>query len=335
MKKHLAILTVLALALSSITGLSAVFAENVPTHPACPAPVANVTAVGTRVVGDPIDLSGASISTNSGTGMGRMLDGNLSTYWHSAYTAEGSTITSHDVAPFCVDLTLPKKMSISGIGYTPRQSNTDGYWKSLQVLYSNDGRKYTAICNDTYEYTGVDNSMKVTGFGKNIDAKYIRVIITDSSTYCMASGFYVFGPLAAQKVVVTRTTTTADVTPGAGRIILTMNSTAASANGTATTLSAAPTIAGGATMVPLQYTVEALGGTYTENGDEINVSYNGHAYVLKKNSNYLTADTVRAFMAKPTMDFGGTTMASVLFFTNTLGIKAELNQAQQAIVLFK
>lgn len=337
MKKHLAILMVLAMALSAMTGMVAVFAENVPTHPACPAPVANVTAVGTRVVGDPIDLTGISISTNSGTGSaGSMIDGNIATYWHSKYTAEGSTITSHDVAPFCVDVELPKKTSISGIGYIPRQNNTSGYWKSLQVLTSTDGKKYTAICNDTYEYAGADNSMKVTGFGRNVNAKYIRIIITESANYCMGAEFYVFGPLAAAAAKpVERTTTTADVTPGSGRIILTMNSTSASANGTSTTLTAAPTITGGATMVPFKYTVEALGGTYAESGEDINVSYNGHAYVLKKNSTYLTADTIRAFMAKPTMDLGGTTMASVLFFTNTLGIKAELNQAQQAIVLTK
>ncbi len=337
MKKHLAVLIALTVALSAMTGLSCVFAENVPTYPPCPKPVANVTVVGTRVVGEPIDLSDASISTNSGTDSAiKMLDGNITTYWHSKYTAEGSTITSHDVAPFCVELQLPKKTSISGIGYTPRQNNPAGYWKSLQVLYSNDGKKYTAICNDTYEYSGMDDSRRITGFGRNISAKYIRVIITETPIYCMAAEFHVFGPLASVSAKPTvRTTTTADVTPGAGKVVLTMNSLSASVNGMTQILPVAPTIVGGATMVPLQYMIEALGGAYVENGDDIQVAYNGHTYGLKKNSTYLTVDTMRSFLAKPTLDFHGTIMVSVLFFANILGVKAELNQAQQAIVLMK
>lgn len=319
--------------------------DNSLTHAPCPEPVANVTAMGTRVVGEQISTNGLSIKPSSVSGNQNgtmMLDGDLNTVWHSNYTASGSTITSHDVSPFCVDVDLGEKKVISGFGYTPRQNNTNGYWKNIQVLSSTDGKKYTPICNDVYEYTGTDNSMKFTGFGRNVTAKYLRIIIVEAANYCMAAEFHLFGPLASAtasgegaSVFRKQTSTTADAAPGSGKIVFTMNNTSASANGATTTLPVAPSIMGGATMLPLKYTVESLGGSYAENGDEITVTYNNANYVLKKNNNYLAVNGLRALMARPTVDVNGTVLASVLLFTNNFGVKAELNQAQQAIILKK
>ena len=152
----------------------------------------------------------------------------------------------------------------------------------------------------------------------------------------MAAEVDFFGPI--EKVVQTqivKTTTTADTAPGSGKIVLKLGSTSVNANGTAGTATA-PYIIGGATMLPFKYTVEALGGSYAESGEDITVTYNGVTYNFKKNSNYLASGGVRLLLAKPTHTAAdGTAMVPVIFLTKTLGLNCEWNQAEQTIVIKK
>ena len=53
-------------------------------------------------------------------------DGDISTYWHSAYTAEGGAITGKDNPPFYIYIKFPSEQVISGFTYTPRVDNTNG-----------------------------------------------------------------------------------------------------------------------------------------------------------------------------------------------------------------
>ena len=307
------------------------------TTPAPSAAVTKTTAV--QTVGEKIDKSGVSVKASSDSQGGssiKMLDGDIKTYWHSAYTAEGSTITGYDKAPFTLDFTFTKKTEISGISYTPRQDSTGGYWLKVRVLYSTDGKKYVEACTAVNTYSGNDPKERIFGFGKNVTVKAVRVIIEESTRYCMAAEVDFFGPI--EKVVQTqivKTTTTADTAPGSGKIVLKLGSTSVNANGTAGTATA-PYIIGGATMLPFKYTVEALGGSYAESGEDITVTYNGVTYNFKKNSNYLASGGVRLLLAKPTHTAAdGTAMVPVIFLTKTLGLNCEWNQAEQTIVIKK
>lgn len=311
-----------------------------PAAPAAPAGPAITTTTASQRVGEKIDKTGISVKASSdgqGGSSPKMLDGNIKTYWHSAYQASGSTIVSYDQAPFTLDFTFSKKTEISGISYTPRQDSTGGYWLKTRVMYSTDGKKFVEGCTSVLKYSGNDPKEKIFGFGKNVTVKAVRVIIEESSRYCMAAEVDFFGPVenTVQSQAVVKTTTTADVTPGSGKIVLKLGSASANANGTAGTTTA-PYIVGGATMLPFKYTIEALGGAYTESGDDIAVTYNGVAYNFKKNSNYLASNNVRLLLAKPTTTAAdGTAMVPVIFFTKTLGINCEWNQAEQTIVIKK
>ena len=48
----------------------------------------------------------AEVTSQRGNNIGNILDGDSSTYWHSNYTNEGSTITGHDNPPYDVTVTL-------------------------------------------------------------------------------------------------------------------------------------------------------------------------------------------------------------------------------------
>ena len=206
----------------------------------------------------------------------------------------------------------------------------------MRVLYSTDGKKYVEACTAVNTYSGNDPKERIFGFGKNVTVKAVRVIIEESTRYCMAAEVDFFGPI--EKVVQTqivKTTTTADTAPGSGKIVLKLGSTSVNANGTAGTATA-PYIIGGATMLPFKYTVEALGGSYAESGEDITVTYNGVTYNFKKNSNYLASGGVRLLLAKPTHTAAdGTAMVPVIFLTKTLGLNCEWNQAEQTIVIKK
>ncbi len=315
-------------------------ATSAPATPVASAGPAITTTTATQRVGEKINKTGVSVKASSdgqGGSSPKMLDGDIKTYWHSAYTASGSTITGYDQAPFQLDFTFTKKTEISGISYTPRQDSTGGYWLKTRVMYSTDGKKYVEGCTSVLTYSGNDPKEKIFGFGKNVTVKAVRVIIEESSRYCMAAEVDFFGPVenTVQSQVIVKTTTTADVTPGSGKIVLKLGSTSANANGTAATTTA-PFIVGGATMLPFKYTVEALGGAYAESGDDITVTYNGVNYNFKKNSNYLASNNVRLLLAKPTVTAAdGTAMVPVIFFSKTLGLNCEWNQVEQTIVIKK
>lgn len=292
--------------------------------------------LGERLSRDGWNVTASSVTSSDWGGASKMLDGNLGTYWHSAYTASGSTITGHDEAPYTLNFDMGKKQKISGIGYIPRQDSTNGYWNKIQVYTSEDGKKYNLVAEDTYTYNGADKSEKTTAFGKNVNARYIRVIVTETPGYGMAAEFYAYGAVEIKTaVVVVNKDTSASTAGGSGKAVLPLENKTANINGSSQTLPEAAQVINGATMVPLKAIVEAFGGTYSESGEDISVSYNNANYNLKKNSNYLTINGIRGFMSKPTVVINDTVMASVLLFTNNMGLTGSLNQAEKTIILSK
>ncbi|MDP4133038.1 MAG: discoidin domain-containing protein [Bacillota bacterium] len=110
----------------------------------------------------------------------KICDGDAKTYWHSNYTAEGSTITSKDNPPFDIKVILPAETVISGFSYTPRQDgNITGTALSYKLYASDDlntGAKLIKQGN-----LAKDNMVKVESFGCNVKVKYIIFEITDSA----------------------------------------------------------------------------------------------------------------------------------------------------------
>ncbi|MDP4132699.1 MAG: discoidin domain-containing protein [Bacillota bacterium] len=58
----------------------------------------------------------------SGCPIENAFDGDVNTFWHSKYTAEGSTITWKEEGPFKITVVFPEAVPISGFKYTPRNT---------------------------------------------------------------------------------------------------------------------------------------------------------------------------------------------------------------------
>lgn len=109
----------------------------------------------------------------------KMIDGNLKNTWHTDYTSEGGTVTSHDEAPFTIELTLPKAEKTTGLLYTPRQDSGTGRWLEAEVYVSADGKdKGEKVGTVKGEQGSADDIL--LQFGKELTAKQVTIIITKS-----------------------------------------------------------------------------------------------------------------------------------------------------------
>ncbi|MDP4133253.1 MAG: stalk domain-containing protein [Bacillota bacterium] len=276
-------------------------------------------------------------ASSSNDQVGKLFDGDTNTIWHSHYTAEGSKVTSHDAPPYTITVSFGKVTEFSGVSYYPRPSGTTGTWKVVTYYGSSDGKSYTELATDTYTFaSATDKAPKTTSFG-NVKYKFFKAVITQGE-----SGFGTGSELRFHEAVKVaapqqreRTTTTADTTPGAGKITLTINSTSATSDGSTQTLLAAPVIQGGATMIPAKFVAEALGGSYSENGSDITMVVGSATLNLETDTTYLTVSGIRTCLASPTFSLNGTVMISVKVLTDALGANVSWNQAQQTIVITK
>lgn len=136
-------------------------------------------------VKNPVDRSGWKINVNSvreTSPVELMTDGDKTTYWHSDYTNEGKTITSHDEPPFLITIELPKAEYVSGLSYTPRQDQGTGRFLTYNVYAADslDGKKYLVKSGEFKN--GTANGR--VDFGMNIKAKvFILEALTTQGGY--------------------------------------------------------------------------------------------------------------------------------------------------------
>ena len=110
----------------------------------------------------------------------KAFDGKTDTFWHTKYTAEGSTITSKDEVPHTIEITLPKVEVISGFAYLPRQDNATGRWEEIEIYASESGAdKGTLIKKASFDYQ--DTKLQTVSFGKNVKAKKVTIVITKAA----------------------------------------------------------------------------------------------------------------------------------------------------------
>lgn len=126
------------------------------------------------------DKSEWEISVNSGEGsIRKAIDGIVAddNYWHSYFTADGATITYHDIPPYYVYITFPEKTVISHLDVIPRQDIKNGC--PLEINFyaadSDEGEMYLLEEKLTYE-SGY--AARVIDLASNIAAKKILINIT-------------------------------------------------------------------------------------------------------------------------------------------------------------
>ena len=62
-------------------------------------------------------------TSDNGNTVGRAVDGDSTTYWHTKFTVIDGKITSHDECPHTITIDFGKEMTLSGWHYKPRQDS--------------------------------------------------------------------------------------------------------------------------------------------------------------------------------------------------------------------
>lgn len=102
----------------------------------------------------------------------KMIDDDVTTYWHSAYTDGGVK----DAPPYVITFTLPSKTEISGFCYVPRNDNPSGIVTEYNIYASeSDTGKAGLIYSGTFQN---DAEIKNVRFGYNIEVKTVIFEIT-------------------------------------------------------------------------------------------------------------------------------------------------------------
>ena len=112
-----------------------------------------------------------------------LLDGDADSFYHSNWS--GTRPTADD---FWITLELPEVTEISGLRYLPRQGSANGRILSYIISYSLDGQEWTEVAVGDW---GDNSSWKKADFGKNVEAKYVKIFATDSKAD--ASGRHLTG----------------------------------------------------------------------------------------------------------------------------------------------
>ncbi len=107
-------------------------------------------------------------------------DGDVNTYWHSNYVAEGTTITSQDKPPFEIMVTFPEAISISGFAYTPRPEGMSDAGCVLGYKFlvaENEGEEPVLVSEGSFAQ---DREVKTVKLQGNVKVKKAVFIITSS-----------------------------------------------------------------------------------------------------------------------------------------------------------
>ena len=116
-------------------------------------------------------LTAGSLEPSEGS-LEALLDGDPDSFYHSNWS--GTRPTSDD---FWITLELPEVTEVSGLRYLPRQSSANGRILSYEISYSLDGKEWTTVAAGDWADNG---SWKIADFGKNVEAKYVKIFAVDS-----------------------------------------------------------------------------------------------------------------------------------------------------------
>ena len=131
---------------------------------------------------DGIKVTAGSLELTEGS-LEALLDGDADSFYHSNWS--GTRPTADD---FWITLELPEVTEVSGLRYLPRQSSANGRILSYEISYSLDGKEWTTVAAGDWADNG---SWKIADFGKNVEAKYVKIFAVDSKAD--ASGRHLTG----------------------------------------------------------------------------------------------------------------------------------------------
>ena len=123
-----------------------------------------------------------SATSQLGTSVMKAFDGDLTTNWHTNYTAEGGKILSHDECPHVITVNFGKETEISGWRYHPRKDNEAGTVLAYNIYASADGVAFNKIFTGNFDYaekTKADFTPSEASWGA-YKMKAIKIEVTNS-----------------------------------------------------------------------------------------------------------------------------------------------------------
>ncbi len=92
-------------------------------------------------------------TSDNGNTVGRAVDGDSTTYWHTKFTVIDGKVTSHDECPHTITIDFGKDMTLSGWHYKPRQDSGTGSILKYNIYASTDGKSFKKIYSGEFKYT--------------------------------------------------------------------------------------------------------------------------------------------------------------------------------------
>lgn len=131
--------------------------------------VADVDGILTEA--DFVERSNWTINVSSQREMyypGNIIDGNISTIWHTDYSVTGNEITEKAPYPHWFEIILPEATEISGFQYTARADGSTGIFEEYEFYVAeNDNDEYIKLVS------GADMTQK---FNFNIKVKKVKLV---------------------------------------------------------------------------------------------------------------------------------------------------------------
>lgn len=119
----------------------------------------------------------------------QIIDDDMSSYWHSYYENQGSTITYREPCPHDIDITLPEETKIYGFSYTTRPDGTAGICTKYEAYVKVNGEWVLIARGDMDGNKGTKNVI----FTANVPVKEFRFRITEGmGTYGSCADFNFF-----------------------------------------------------------------------------------------------------------------------------------------------
>lgn len=113
-------------------------------------------------------MSGESSSSETGTDISAIIDGDVNTYWQSE--------SSSDYLSHWVDIYFDKIENISGLELRRRANNLIGSFKSFQIEYYSTAASDYVLLDGTFSFNSLDNPATFQRYTFNtINTDYIRI----------------------------------------------------------------------------------------------------------------------------------------------------------------
>ncbi len=142
-----------------------------------------------------------SVNSDLDNGIGKIIDGDIKSHWHSWYKASGSVVTEKDSLPYEIEVVLPEIETISGVVFIPRQDNQSGRFIKTNVYVSDRDEGEYFLLTDGYE-TETNPAAKELLYNSNVKVKRVKIeVLAGYGTYGTLAELYLIGENKAAEIV--------------------------------------------------------------------------------------------------------------------------------------